>query len=230
MPRALLRLALAVSAALPLVACGGGGPTPTPPVAAPPPATPTAFDVTPCLTQFVAPGQTVAILVIPDVLTIDVTRPASFPNGRTPADPVIDRTLALLFLDLTKEPIDRFHNIPVNPFGNDVPLPSAFPWLAPPFGGARVSQGGAVFNFRTDPESAFVRVDRMGMPAVATALIGSSAKNPYNDDSPAQDVTAAPAGGGFKWVPEIKAQLTALTNALGDDFRALGLNMCARGL
>ena len=229
MHRALLRLALAASVVLPLAACDGGTsmtPTPTP---TPPAATPTSFDVTPCLTQFVAPGQTLAILVIPDVLTIDVTRPASFPNGRTPADPVIDRTLAMLFLDLTKEPIDRFHNIPVNPFGNDVPLPSSFPWLAPAFGGQRPSLGGSNFNFRTDAEAAYTRVDRMGMPAVATALIGSSAKNPYNDDSPPQDVTAAAGGGGFKWVPEIKAQLTAFTNALADDFTALGLNMCARG-
>jgi hypothetical protein len=155
-----------------------------------------------------------------------VSRPASFPNGRTPADPVIDRTLAMLFLDLTKEPIDRFHNIPVNPLGNDVALPAGFPWLAAPFGGARVSQGGAGFNFRTDPDNAYVRVDRMGMPAVATALIGSSAKNNYNDDSPAQDRTAS-GEGTYKWVPEIRAQLKALTDALADDFRTLGVNMCA---
>lgn len=162
-----------------------------------------------------------------DVLTIDVARPASFPNGRTPADPVIDRTLALLFLDLRTHSIDTFHNIPVNPKGNDVPLPSAFPWLAPPFGGVRQSLGGTNFNFRTDPDSAFTRVDRMGMPAVATALIGSSAKNPYNDDSPPQDLSS-PSDGVFKWVPEIRSQLTTLTNALADDFRAAGLTMCAQ--
>ncbi len=140
---------------------------------------------------------------------------------------MIDRTLALLFLDLRTHSIDTFHNIPVNPKGNDVPLPSAFPWLAPPFGGVRQSLGGTNFNFRTDPDSAFTRVDRMGMPAVATALIGSSAKNPYNDDSPPQDLSS-PSDGVFKWVPEIRSQLTTLTNALADDFRAAGLTMCAQ--
>lgn len=223
------RLALVSTIALSvaLSACGGGGDDVggTPPT--PPPATPTSFNVVPCVTQNVTPTQTVANLVIPDVLTIDVSRPASFPNGRTPADPVIDRTLALLFLDLRTHSIDTFHNIPVNPKGNDVALPSAFPWLAPPFGGVRQSLGGANFNFRTDPETAFVRVDRMGMPAVATALIGSSAKNPYNDDSPPQDLSATPDG-LFKWVPEIRSQLTILTNALADDFRAAGLTLCAQ--
>ena len=217
-----------------LAACGGGGNgggdgggvIVAPPTSGPP-AQATSFDVVPCFTQDVLPGRNLASLVIPDVLTIDVSRPASFPNGRTPADPVIDRTLAMVFLDLTRHSIDTFWNIPLNPKSNDVPLPSAFPWLAPPFGGERTSLGGSNFNFRTDPESAYVRVDRMGMPAIATALVGSSAKNPYNDDSPAQDVTAAPEG-VFKWVPEFRAQLTALTNALADDLRAGGFTMCAR--
>ena len=229
MTRFLLRLALVASVSLPLSACGGGGgtvatPTPTPPVVAA-----LQYDVVACFTQNIAPGQTLANLVVPDVLTIDVTRPAAFPNGRTPADPVIDRTLAMIFLDLTKHSIDTFYNIPVNPKGNDGPLPGAFPWLAGAFGGQRPSQGGVAFNFRTDPESAFVRVDRMGMPAIATALIGSSSKNDYNDDSPVDDLTprATSAGQLFMWVPEFRAQLTALTNALADDFRAAGLNLCA---
>ena len=58
------------------------------------------------------------------------------------------------------------------------------------------------------------------MPAVATALIGGPNKNPYNDDNPAVDATG-------RWVPELSSQLTALTNALADDFRALNLTMCA---
>ncbi|HEY0324974.1 MAG TPA: hypothetical protein VGC46_03215 [Allosphingosinicella sp.] len=206
---------------------GGGNPPPPPP---PPPPQPGAanFDVTPCLLQFVAPGQNVASLVIPDVLTINTDRQASFPNGRTPADPVIDRTLALLFLDFSRHSINTFHNFPVNPGGNDVPLPAAFPWLAPAFGGQRPSLGGSNFNFRTDPDSAYTRVDRMGMPAVATALIGSSAKVPYNDDSPPQDLSAPAGSMNYKWVPEIRTQLTALTNALADDFQAAGLTMCAQ--
>lgn len=228
-PTARALLALAGLAAL--TACGGGGgdsftgdPIVMPP--APPPAQTASFDVVPCFTQQVLPGRNLAGLVIPDVLTIDTALPAGFPNGRTPADPVIDRTLAMVFLDLTRHPIDTLHNVPVNPRGNDKPLPTAFPWLAGPFGGDRPSQGGSNFNFRTDPESAFVRVDRMGMPAIATALVGTANKDPFNDDSPAQDVTSA--NGVFKWVPEFRAQLTALTNALADDFRGAGLNLCAR--
>jgi hypothetical protein len=229
MTRSFLRLMLATSVALPLAACSGGGDSTsvTPPTPTPPPVTAASFDVTPCLIQPVRPGQTLASLVIPDVLTINLNQPASFPNGRTPADPVIDRTLAMLFLDLSKHSIDTLYNIPVNPKGNDVPLPTSFPWLAPAFGGQRASQGGTAFNFRTDSESQYARVDRMGMPAVATALIGSSVKVSYNDDSPTQDLT--PAGGGsFKWVPEIRAQLTALTNALADDFQAAGVSLCAK--
>lgn len=227
--RALLGLAGCAA----LAACGGGGDDSVgdPIIVNPPPtgggAQPTSFDVVPCFTQEVLPGRNLAGLVIPDVLTIDFNRAASFPNGRTPADPVIDRTLAMVFLDLSRHSIDTFWNIPVNPKRNDVPLPTAFPWLAGPFGGDRPSLGGTNFNFRTDPESAFVRVDRMGMPAIATALVGSSAKDPFNDDSPAQDVTVG-AQGVFKWVPEFRTQLTALTNALADDFRAAGVSMCAR--
>ena len=63
----------------------------------------------------------------------------------------------------------------------------------------------------------------MGLPAIATALIGSSAKNSYNDDSPAVDGTR-------KYVNEITATLTALAHgpagrlpeAQPDDLRAAG--------
>jgi hypothetical protein len=215
-----------------VAACGGGNDSPSDIVRnpvivtpAPPPANPTSFNVITCFTQTVRPGRTLINLVIPDVLTIDLDQPASFPNGRTPADPVIDRTLSMAFLDQSKHSIDALWNIPVNPKSNDAVLPTAFPWLAPPFGGARVSQGGTNFNFRTDPESAYTRVDRMGMPAIATALVGTAAKDPFNDDSPSNDLTAPT--GVFKWVPEFQTQLTALTNALADDFRTAGFALCA---
>ncbi len=42
------------------------------------------------------------------------------------------------------------------------------------------------FVFRDDAASAFVRVDRIGMPAVATALIAS--KDAYNDGEPSDDL------------------------------------------
>ncbi|OBX19508.1 hypothetical protein A9995_07085 [Erythrobacter sp. QSSC1-22B] len=61
----------------------------------------------------------------------------------------------------------------------------------------------------------------MGMPAVATALIGSDQKIPYNDANPADD-----AAGTF--VPELVEQLTGLTNALADDLVGAGLTPCAK--
>ena len=69
--------------------------------------------------------------------------------------------------------------------------------------------------------SAYVRVDRMGMPAVATALIGSDTKNAYNDANPADDVAGV-------FVPELSEQLTGLTNALADDLLDAGLTPCAK--
>src|SRR3954465_6446081 len=80
--------------------------------------------------------------------------------------------------------------------------------------------GGTNFNFRTDPPSAYTSVDRMGMPAVATALISSAQKNAYNDATPADDVNG-------KFTADIASTLTGLTNALADDFQRLSLNMCA---
>jgi len=74
------------------------------------------------------------------------------------------------------------------------------------------------FAFRDDAPSAYVRVDRMGMPAVSTALIAS--KNDYNDDDPADDASGV-------WVDEIVAALTTLHTALEDDFDTLGITGCA---
>lgn len=193
--------------------------TPTPS----PPPTQTGFDVTPCLNQMAAPGRTVANLVLPDVLNLDLARPASFPNGRQFLDPVIDITLAVIFLDLSRHPADTLAKIPVNPNGIDQPLRPTFPFLAPPLGTPPLATGaGSNFSFRTDPVSAYVRVDRAGMPAVSTALItGNANKNAYNDDNPLIDASG-------KWVAEIGGSLTFLTNALADDFIALGLTPCAK--
>ena len=46
-------------------------------------------------------------------------------------------------------------------------------------------------NFRNDPPAMCRRVDRMGMPAVSTALVGSMRKNAYNDADPAGDASFA---------------------------------------
>ncbi len=190
-------------------------PTPTPTTA--------SFDVTPCLEQTIpgTGGTTVAQAVVPDTLTINLAADAGFPNGRLPADPVIDVTLAVIFLDLQTHSPATLAALPLNPPENDVAFSGSFPFLSTAQGGApRSPSNGSGFTFRTDMPSQYVRVDRMGMPAVATALIGSDQKVAYNDANPADD-----ANGDF--VPELAAQLTALTNALADDLTDAGLTPCA---
>jgi hypothetical protein len=224
-----LKLASTLALAFVLASCGDKAPepvavSPTPaPMPVPPPTpTPTSFNVSRCLSQTAVPGRSVADLVVPDLVRLDLSQPAGFPNGRRFLDPVIDITLAVIFLDLRRHPADVFAKLPVNPNGVDQPLRDTFPFLAPPLGNPPTANGaGSNFQFRSDPASAYVRVDRAAMPGVSTALIsGNPSKNGYNDDTPAIDATA-------KWVPEISNTLTILTNALADDFGRLGLTICA---
>lgn len=208
--------------ALMLAACGnddGGAPVPAPSMTP----TPAGFDVTPCLAQEIpgTGGTTLAAAVVPDTLTINIGAAAGFPNGRLLTDPVIDVTLAAIFLDLRQESPLAFANIPLNPPANDRTFSTDFPFLAPPQGTPPIAPSdGSGFTFRDDDPAAYDRVDRMGMPAVATALIGSSLKNPYNDAVPADDVDG-------DYAAEILEVLTDLTNALGDDIEAAGLTLCA---
>lgn len=207
--------------ALVLAGCGGStGDSST--VSAPKPVAAAAVDVTPCLNQTVYEGRSVAQLVVPDVLQLDMNQPSGFPNGRTLTDPVIDVTLAVLFLDLKSQPATTLATLPLDPTTTGVPEPSTFPYLSPATGGVPASTGGSGFVFRADPPTAYTRVDRMGMPAVSTALIASASKSAYNDDNPAVDATG-------KWVPTIKTDLTALTTQLIGQFRSLGLKPCATG-
>ena len=216
-----------LSAAAPLVfafllaGCGDGGgttdtpaPTPTPS----PSATAAALDVTPCLTQTVA-GRSVASLVVPDVLTFDPTKASGFPNGRQLQDPVVDLEIAALFLDLRTVPVDTLAKLPLDPSGNDKPLPGVFPFLADAWGGAPVA-GGSGFVFRSDPATSYTRVDRMGEPAVATVLVSTPNKTAFNDDNPTIDATG-------KWVPEFSTDLTGLAMALDGQLTGLGLKVCA---
>jgi hypothetical protein len=180
--------------------------------------------VLPCLYQVVpgTGGTTVAGLIIPDVLTLNFANPAGFPNGRRLADPAADITLAAIFLDLTRHSPATLASLPLNPPANDRPFPADFPYLAPPQGTPPIGDAsGAAFDFRRDPVSAYVRVDRMGMPTVATALIAQSRRPAYNDANPSDD-----AKGNF--VGELAEELRILTNALGDDFIARGLTPCAK--
>jgi hypothetical protein len=229
--RRILSLALATTAALALSACNDSGTSAAPPTTSvtTPAADPVAtgatksYDVLPCFYQVVpgTGGLTVANLVIPDVVTLDFNRPSTFPNGRQLPDQVIDITFAAIFLDLTKHSPATLAAIPLGPPANEVPFRKEFPYLAVANGTVPVNAGGSDFNFRTDPASAYVQVDRMGMPAVATALVGSSGKTPYNDGSPTKD-----ANGDY--VSELANTLTPLTNSLADDFIALGLTPCAK--
>jgi hypothetical protein len=224
-------LALVAVAALALAACNDSGKSAAPPTtsvvaAAPDPVATGAtksYDVLPCFYQVVpgTAGLTVSNLVIPDVVTLDFSKPSTFPNGRQLFDPVIDITFAAIFLDLTKHSPAILAGIPLGPAANEVPFRKEFPYLAVANGTVPVNAGGTDFNFRTDPASAYVQVDRMGMPAVATALIASSSKVAYNDGSPTKD-------GNGDYVNELVNALTPLTNSLADDFIAMGLTPCAK--
>jgi hypothetical protein len=233
-------VATPLTLALALAACGGDdnsaspprvaaapapspAPSPSPSPSPSPTPSPTSRNVSACLTQVIpgTNGATPASLILPDTLKLDTSRPAGFPNGRRLEDPVIDITLAVLFLDMTKQSPGTFAALPLNPPANDKPFLTTFPFLAPPQGNPILATGtGTSFNFRTDPFSSFVRVDREGQPAVATALIGAALKNAYNDANASDDVAGT-------FVPEITKQLTLLHDALADDLVALGLKVCS---
>ena len=72
----------------------------------------------------------------------------------------------------------------------------------------------ATFTFASDPASDYPRVDRVGMPAVATAVITN--KDAYNDSNPSDDAMGV-------WVPQITANIGALHGALDDDLGGAGL-------
>lgn len=75
------------------------------------------------------------------------------------------------------------------------------------------------FVFATDAPGAYDRVDRMGMPAIATAVISSGNKDNYNAADPSDD-----AAGDF--VADITANVQALHTALDDDLVGAGLVPC----
>ncbi len=84
--------------------------------------------LTPCATADCV--NQAAPFVVPDVIRLDPSRAAGFPNGRRLTDTVIDVTLALVLLDLGVHPVTAL--IGVNPTANDLPFSAKFPFLAPP--------------------------------------------------------------------------------------------------
>lgn len=220
---------------LALAACGGEGadtatPTAGAATATPPPSgvqTGQRIDVVPCLVQQIGSGagvSNVSLLVSLDTLKLDLGSPPGFPNGRRLTDPVVDITLAVLFLDLSKHPATTLADLPLNPPANDRPFRDAFPYLALPQGTPPLPPvGGANFDFRTDPASAYVRVDRTALPALSTALIPVAQRSAFNDDDPVDDATG-------KHLPSIIGSLEALSAALADDFDRAGLKRCSRAM
>ena len=226
MTRTTLLIATGLSLAAALSGCKVGESltaqpaTPTGP-APPPPVIGTAFNVEKCLNQRTGDGRTTREVMIPDLVTLDVTKPASFPNGRRLQDPVVDLEIAYLFLDLTRHSPNTLVNVPLNPLGLDQPLRAAFPFYANSFGIAQLStKDGSNFNFRTNPESAYVRVERVGVPAVSTINVLGPRKVAYNEGNPTQDVAKA-------YEADITAGLENLAVLLVDDIQGLSLSPCA---
>jgi hypothetical protein len=79
-----------------------------------------------------------------------------------------------------------------------------------------------MYGFATEPPSAYARVDRMGMPAVATALIPTGSKDAYNGSDPRDD-----ADGDF--LEAITASVEGLHAALDDDITTLGFEPATTG-
>ena len=222
-----------VAALLTLTACGGGGtraadpaPTPTP---TPTPTT-TTLDVLPCLQQAIPSdlnrlptGMRVIDLVIPDTLTIFPDRVVGFPNGRLLSDPVVDITLGVVLLDLDApgQNAASFSAIPLNPpQATKLPL-AEFPFANTPNGSPPLDPGtGTNFVFDSAPMSSYVQVDRMGMPAVATALILSPRKTAYSDGNVQLDTA-----NGFSF--DLIEGLRVFAEPLQDDIAARGLTSCA---
>lgn len=233
-----IALCLALGTSSLLIGCSAA-PTPatsnTPAPTSTIPATPTpsgsatavAYNPENCFTQNIpgsVPAQSPRSLFVPDTLKLNIDVPSNFPNGRDPDDQVIDIELAFLLLDLSVsgQSLRTFANLPLNPMGNDKIYSLNFPYFAPPHGTPELALNtGTSFDFRTDPDSAYTSVDRMGQPAVATVLISTSQKNPYNDTGPTSDTA-----GTFR--ADQTASLTTLFNQIGDDLTALGLRICAQ--
>ncbi len=223
-----------VAAMLTLAACGGGGTrAPDAPVVVAPAPTPTptasTLDVLPCINQTlngiagVPPGTRVIDLIIPDTVTIYPDRPIGFPNGRLLSDPVVDLTLAVILLDVNRpgQNAGSIAALPLNPPQATKPPLATFPFANLPNDNPVLDAGtGTGFVFDTAPMSQYVQVDRMGMPAVATALILSARKDAYSDGNVQLDSSNT-------YAFDLIEGLRRFAEPLQDDLTARGLVSCA---
>ena len=228
-PIALLAVSVSVAA---LGGCSGSGATrtasPAPTPAPSPTPTTAALDVLPCLNQTipldrVPPGTRVIDLVIPDTVTIWPDRPIGFPNGRLLSDPVIDITLGVVMLDINAagQNAASFAAIPLNPPQATKPPLADFPFANTPNDNAVLDPGtGTKFTFDAAPMSSYVQVDRMGMPAVSTALVLSARKIAYNDANVQADTANT-------YAFDLIDGLTRFAEPLQDDLAVRGLKTCA---
>ncbi len=102
-----------------------------------------------------------------------------------------------------------------------------------PHGGPTGADVCGTIAFRSEAPPQYTQVDRMGMPAVSTALIGEAMKEAYNDADPL-DMTTGDAS--LRFVPELAAGNTALHTTIGtpgptagldDDLTAATLTPCS---
>ncbi|MCX7808422.1 MAG: DUF4331 domain-containing protein, partial [Deltaproteobacteria bacterium] len=79
---------------------------------------------------------------------------------------------------------------------------------------------GAPIAFDMRPSEMATRVDRMGMPAVATASIPRGRRNEYNDANPADDLM-------LRFANDQAMAIAQLHMLLDDDLMAMGLMPCS---
>jgi hypothetical protein len=75
-------------------------------------------------------------------------------------------------------------------------------------------------DYRTDAAADYTRVDRLGMPAISTALVSSANKNDYNDGGPANDAA-------LDFAVDLLTNIEGLHTALDDDLTGLSLVPCS---
>jgi len=86
--------------------------------------------------------------------------------------------------------------------------------------GGGVCGAALAYDFRTGAPATYTQFDRMGMPAVATALIPTARKVAYNQATPAEDALLAFGG-------DLLGSLGALHTALDDDIMGATLRPCS---